>query len=303
MEFSRTRYLIITPARNEEGFIEQTIRSVISQTILPLVWVIVDDGSTDGTAAIVRRYQESYPFIRLLSRTDRGYKKAGYADLENFNFGLRSVEALASSCDFVAKLDADLAFAKDYYEELFRRFAAEPGLGIAGGHCYQQNSGRLFRERIPDFHVRGATKVYRHRCLAEIGPLAEVPGWDGVDELRARMKGWVTWSYRDLPVTHLRATTSAASGAHRGSLAQGRISYFLGYHPLFLTARAAKRMLEPPILTGGLAMLAGYISGWLARASRFEDLEFQKYLRREQLRRLFYGWTPPGPKRLEEGRQ
>lgn len=288
MKAREAKYFIITPVRNEQDYIENTILSVISQTILPQKWIIVDDGSTDATASIVIKYTKEYNFIKLLAKPDRGYKKAGYADIEAFNFGLHFVKDIYKF-NFIAKLDGDLSFEDNYYEKIFERFSEQPQLGIAGGHCYQVKKGKLEMERVPDFHVRGATKIYRKKCLDEIGPfLPEVPGWDTIDELRARMKGWTTKSFKEAKVIHHRPTTSAANGILQGSLLQGEMSYFLGYHPIFMSARVIKRMTERPYIVGGFAMWWGFFLGYLKRLERFDDYELRNYLRNEQVERLLF---------------
>ncbi len=288
------KYIIITPARNEEKFIERTIESVVSQTVTPLRWLIVDDGSTDRTAEVVRRYEAEYPFIRLVSRADRGFKKPGYADLEAFNFGLGLLALEAEECDFIAKLDSDLAFEPDYFEAIFERFRHDEKLGIAGGHCYQVRKNKLKLERVPDQHVRGATKIYRRECFKMLEPLPEVPGWDAVDELKARSKGWTTRSFREPKLIHLRPTTGASSGPLRGSVVLGQMSWFLGYHPVFMLARGVKHMANRPYVIGGLAMILGFVTSAITRRRRFADTQFIKDLRDEQVGRLLLRRTGRG---------
>src|ERR1700730_9837934 len=173
------RYVIITPARDEEAYIEKTIVSVVQQTIRPAQWIIVDDGSRDKTGAIIDSYAASYPWIKPLHRSNRGFRQAGGGVINTFYEGYEQIES--SDWDFIVMLDADLSFAPDYFERCFAEFGKDPGLGIGGGGIFHQQDGGLQLESNPKFHVRGATKIYKRECWQKLGGLLRAPGWDTVD--------------------------------------------------------------------------------------------------------------------------
>jgi poly-beta-1,6-N-acetyl-D-glucosamine synthase len=277
------KYVIITPVRDEERFIESTIRCVVSQTNQPAQWIIVDDGSRDLTGSIIDRYASQFPWIRVRHRKDRGFRKSGSGVMEAFQDGYKSLTS--RKWDFLVKLDGDLSFDDDYFERLFARFHANPRLGISGGTVYHIVNGVKQIEDGPRFHVRGATKVYRQECWEAIGGLHEAPGWDTVDEVHANMLGWMTESYPDIQVVHHRFTGTAES-LWKDMVKGGRACYFSGYHPIFMTAKCIYRLAHPPYIIGSLGMIWGFVTGYLKRLPRVENPPLMRYLRDQQLARL-----------------
>jgi len=207
MNLSATRYVIVTPARDEEAHLRNTIRSILGQTILPAEWIIVNDGSSDRTGEIIDEYSAQYPWIRAVHRTNRGFRKAGGGVVDTFNDGY-----LILTCkdwDFIVKLDGDLSFEPNYFESCFAHFEREPRLGVGGGvMCYIENGKKSF-EANPAFHVRGATKIYKRACWDAIGGFWPAPGWDTMDEVKASMLGWTTRSFPELHLLHHRHTGAA----------------------------------------------------------------------------------------------
>src|SRR5213592_861494 len=96
-------YVLITPARNEAQFIEQTIRSVIGQTFRPAKWVIVSDGSTDGTDDIVRKYAAEHEWIELVRMPERSERHFA-GKVRAFNAGHAKVKDV--KYDIIGSLDA-----------------------------------------------------------------------------------------------------------------------------------------------------------------------------------------------------
>lgn len=285
MTGSSPRYMLLTPARDEMRYLPDLADSLRKQTLPFMRWVIVDDGSTDGTAEFAEGLAAEDDRITVLRRESRPNRRAGCGDIEAFNAGL-TFAGEPLSYDYVGKLDADLVLPDDYFERLFAEFDRNPRLGIAGGHCYERRPGGLVLDRVPDSHVRGATKTYRRECLRDSLPLAEVPGWDTVDEVKARARGWETHSFREPGVIHQRPVTGGSGGVLRGRFVLGRMSYFLGYRPSYFGLRVARNLGKPPYVVGGLAMAWGYVSGAVLRADRYDDVEFRESLREDQRDRM-----------------
>jgi biofilm PGA synthesis N-glycosyltransferase PgaC len=278
------RYVIVTPVRNEEKYLPFTIHSVCAQTVQPAKWVVVDDGSTDATGRILAEAAEAWPWITPVTRADRGRREAGGGVMEAFYDGVARLDG--TPFDFIVKLDGDLTFAPTYFETLLRRFEEEPKLGIGGGTICHRENGALKPEPCPRFHVRGATKVYRRACWDQLGPLVRAPGWDTLDEVKASMLGWETRTFEDLPLEHHRITGSA-EGLLKGLAKNGRGSYICGYHPMYVLARAARISLQRPRIIGGLYFLGGYVRCFTNGTRRVDDEPLVRYLRAQQLRRLF----------------
>lgn len=278
-----TKYLIITPARDEEEYIEKTILAVANQSVRPLQWIIVNDGSRDKTGVIIDYYAEMYPWITAWHRPNRGYREAGGGVINTFYDGYAQIEP--SQWSFLVKLDADLSFPSDYFERCFAEFVKDPRLGIGGGGIYHEERGELKLEENPKFHVRGATKIYRRECWDDIGGLLRAPGWDTIDEVKANMLGWSTRSFLGLRVSHYRFT-GAADGSWKDSIKNGRANYIAGYHPLFMLVKCMRRLLKKPYVLGSTALLWGFLSGYLKRTPQVKDRGLISYTRTQQMRRL-----------------
>lgn len=277
------RYVIITPVKDEAQYIAQTVASVTRQTIRPVEWVIVDDGSTDATGPLVDRFAAQYSWIRALHRSDRGTRQNGIRVMQAFHCGLQSLEA--TEWDFIVKLDGDLSLDPDYFEMCFQEFQRDPELGIGGGVICHMEKGEMEVEACPRFHVRGATKIYSRPCWDAIGGLLKMPGWDTVDEVKANMLGWKTRTFRNLKVTHHRHT-GAADGAWRNAVKDGHANYISGYHPLFLILKCVKRLFRKPYFIGSLGLLYGFFSDCFKGAPQVDDKALIRYIRKQQLRRL-----------------
>jgi poly-beta-1,6-N-acetyl-D-glucosamine synthase len=278
------KYVIVSPVRDEEKHIESTIQSVIGQTMVPVEWIIVDDGSSDKTAEIVKRYAPSTPWIRLVQRANRGARKSGGGVIEAFYDGYKTIQH--TDWEFIVKLDGDLTFDSDYFEKCFEHFENDPKLGVGGGDIYHEFEGTTKVESNPKFHVRGATKIYRRSCWEAIGGLLKAPGWDTIDEVKANMLGWKSYSFNELHLIHHRLT-GTADGLLRDRIKHGLACYISGYHPLFVAASCASRLMKKPYIAGSAAIGYGFLKGYWTHTPRVNDRQLIKYLRSQQLRRLW----------------
>lgn len=284
------RLLVVTPCRNEAEYARRTLDSMVAQTCRPDLWVIVDDGSTDETPAILKEYAALHPWIRVVPRADRGKRSVGPGVIEAFYAGYGSVDH--SRFEFVCKLDLDLDLPPRYFERLFEHFDAEPRLGTFSGKPYQRNArGELEPELSGDEMSVGMTKLYRRTCFEAIGGFAREVMWDGIDCHTCRQKGWLAGSLDepDLRFEHLRVMGSSDKGVLRGRRRHGRGQWYMGTSPLFMLASAIRRMKEPPRILGGLAMFWGYLSSALRGRPRHGDKAFRRFVRKFQYRALVAG--------------
>ena len=280
------RYVLITPARNEEAYLERTAQSIISQTLLPQKWVIVSDGSTDRTDTIVKDYVSRYPFIQLVRRETREYANFG-AKVQAFNEGLAQVKDVAY--EFIGNLDADVALEPFYYEAVLERFRHNPKLGLAGGTLFDVYEGKPTKIFGSVHSVRGAVQLFRRQCFEDIGgyPTSARSAIDTIAEVMARMHGWEVRTFFDLTGLHLRpigGTQSKTIAAAR--IRQGEADYSLGYHPLFEFIKCLRRLREHPFFLGSALRLCGYVRAGMRGDMRPVSDNFVTYLRQEQMSRL-----------------
>jgi biofilm PGA synthesis N-glycosyltransferase PgaC len=276
-------YIIITPVRDEEKLIENTVLCLINQTIKPSEWIIVNDGSTDRTGAIIDHYAEKLPWIRTVHRRNRGFRKSGGGVIEAFYDGYSEISA--DDWDFIVKLDGDLIFGVRYFERCFAEFLKDPNLGIGGGTVFNLVDGSVVSESNPAFHVRGATKIYRRAFWENSGGLLTAPGWDTIDEIKANMLNWRT---RTFPHVHIfqQKVTGSADGIWKNAFKNGKGSYASGYHPLYMILKCIKRFLNAPYGLESLGLMAGFLCGHLRKLPRIQEKELIAYLRQQQLKRL-----------------
>ena len=286
-------YILITPAKNEAKFIGALIESILAQTRRPSRWVIIDDGSTDQTGQIVQRYADLHTFISLLRLGSE--KRSFGSKAKAFSHAYAQVKDL--EFDFIGNLDADVTLQPDYYERVFERMGKDPHLGVAGGVIWDKTGETYKRSISGEHHTPGAVMLFRRRCLEDVGGVhpVSVAGEDSIALFTARMKGWGTRSYRDLPVYHHKPVGSSDGNACRQCHREGLTEYHIGTHPVFALAKAVRRIPTRPYFVGSLIRLAGYTQLWLAGAKRDASPELTAYVHREQLSRLlhFFRGTPP----------
>ena len=279
------KYVLITPAHNEEAFIEKTLASMVAQTVLPERWVIVDDGSTDETVKIVEDYTQSQPWIELIRRPQR-WDRSFAGKAHAFNAGMERVRSL--DFDIIGNLDADISFDPDYFKFLLSKFAEHPRLGVTGTTMREADHDAL---KDTFYHFRdvfGACQLFRRQCFEEVGGYMPIK-WGGIDWVAvrtARLKGWETRSFSDKVFFHHRPMGQTDGNTWKARFDYGRKDYFLGNHPLWQVFRVGYQMLKRPYVIGGLVLGAGYVYSLVARIERPVTAELLRLHRREQLERL-----------------
>lgn len=293
MNLPKNRIVIISPVRNEGNFLPGILNSMIDQTIQPIEWIIVDDGSSDETFAIASEAAKLYDWIHVIQRVDRGFRAVGPGVVEAFYYGYQHI--LAPEYDFICKMDADLALSPQYFETLLTFFDRDPYLGAASGKPFLKENGELVEERTHDEMVCGQINFYRRKCFDDIGGFVREVHWDGIAFHRARMEGWRTRSIRhpNLNYIHKRLMGSSEGGIIQGRMRWGKGQYFMGTHPLFLLAITCYRMMEKPFILGGMMIFIGYYRAYLTSIRRYENFAFRRSLHAWQMERLKLG------KRLE----
>ncbi len=267
----------------------RTLDSVVAQTVTPTLWVIVDDGSTDETPAILAEYVAAHDWIRVVQKPDRGHRAVGPGVIEAFYAGYETINP--SDFTYSCKMDLDLDLPPRYFETLIEKMEANPRIGTCSGKPYMRVGGTLVSERRGDEMSAGMTKFYRQTCFDDIGGYVREVMWDAIDCHKARQKGWtaISWDEPDLRFEHLRPMGSSQTSIYTGRRRHGFGQYFMGSDPLFYLATCVFRMAEPPYVLGGLAMLQGYLGAWLRGERRLDDPELIAFIRAYQRRALRVG--------------
>jgi glycosyltransferase involved in cell wall biosynthesis len=278
------KYVLITPARNEAQFIRQTLESLVAQTVRPVKWVIVSDGSTDQTDDFVSEYAARHDWIQLLRAPAR---EARHFAGKVFAFRVGYDHLRDQEFDVVGNIDADVEFVEDHFEFLLRKFATDPTLGVAGSAFVED--GRQYDYRFSNIeNVWGGCQLFRRACFEDIGGYVPIKGGgiDHVAVVTARMKGWKTRTFTDRVCRHLRTMGTAQHGVLKSQFRAGAKDYSLGNHPLWQASRMIYQMANPPYVLGGLALMSGYLTSLLRGVRRPVSNDFVQFTRREQMRRL-----------------
>jgi len=278
-------YVLITPAKNEEKNILKTIESVISQTIKPLQWVIVSDGSTDSTDAIVKGAASKYPFI-VYKKNNSPSQKEFSSKVNAFNLGQKSLTV--SDYQFIGNLDADVSFEKDYFEQILGKFYVNPRLGLAGGLVWEYVNGKAKPFKVSLNSVSGAVQLFRRTCFNEIGGYIPIKsgGIDSAAEIHARACGWIVETFPEYKVLHHGPMLTGAASIQRTMFRSGVTKYKLGYHPLFHFMSCVGRLFQKPAVLGALYFFAGYCYAALKRETIILPSHVVQFLRQEQMGRL-----------------
>lgn len=284
------KFVIITPVRNEDQYISTTMKSMITQTLLPLEWIIVNDGSTDNTENIINDLMKGKSFIKYIGLKDRGWRKPGKGVIESFYEGFTKIET--KNYDILAKFDGDLEFPPYTLEKISTAFSKDPKLGITGGTRYERKRKDQFLHKVlvPKGFVGGPFKFYRRECFEDINGLIRRAGWDGVDIIKANMMGWRTGELESLKIIHLKPTgTAEGEGLMKANEKDGDINYYMGGYVWYFLLRVLGRSLEGRSAKIGYYMIRGYLKSWYINEKR-ESMEFRRHLKRIQIKNIVF-WS------------
>jgi glycosyltransferase involved in cell wall biosynthesis len=276
------KYYIIIPAHNEADFIALTLKSLVSQSIAPSKVVVVNDNSTDETAAIVEDFSKTYKCISLVNKTSEAIHLPGSKVIQAF---IKGFETLDENYDIIVKIDADLIFPPNYFETVIKHFQTDAKIGMAGGFCYIEKNGDWILEHLTDKdHIRGALKSYRKETFKQIGGLKAAMGWDTVDELLCKYYNWKVVTDESLQVKHLKPTGANYNKTARYK--QGEAFYTLGYG-FFITAIASAKlamMKKKPLLF--LDYIQGFWKAKKANTPLLVNQEQARFIRAYRLQKM-----------------
>lgn len=277
----RLTYAAVTPARDEEANLTRLAESMMAQRVIPVKWVIVENGSSDGTAELVRTLASRFDWIHLVQIAAGPAYDRTSPYMRAWHVG---VDALEGAGDLVVKLDADVSMGPDYFDGVVAAFEADPELGIASGTLFEVRDGSWEEIVLLGDHAWGPTRTYRRACLRQVLPLDDSVGYAAIDEAKARLAGFRVATLRHLTFRHHRAEGAAEGSAWKSWWGQGAAAHFIGYRITYLLMRCLYRVRKDPTALG---LIAGYLGAVLRRAPRYGDERVVSALRRSQRMRNF----------------
>lgn len=280
-----TKYVLLTSAKNEQDFIIKTMESVISQTLKPMLWVIVNDGSTDRTENIILSYVRKFNFIHLFN-IQRGVNRSFGSKAKAIMYAFDSIRH--DNFDFVGNLDADISFESTYYERLISKFHENKNLGIGGGIRYDFCNNKFKRVKCAEDSVGGPFQFFRKKCFEDIGGYKPLTygGIDALAEISARMLGWEVKSFDDLQLYHHRCTGIARGRFIHRQIVEGEKFYNLGYDSLFFSLKTSKKIFSKPFFLNFFLTMFGFFHKKMKREKREVSFEVQKFLKDEQRKKI-----------------
>jgi len=271
-------HAVVTPARNESVALRRLGAALIAQTWRPRAWIVVENGSTDDTADVVLELAAEHDWIRLLSIEAPERPIRGFASARAFNVGVAS---LGFDAGLITNADADISYEPDYFERLRHEFRRRPSVGIASGLCHERHGGEWEPVYVTFPKIRGASLTYRAACLAQLAPVEERQGWDGIDVVRASLRGWETATVPDLRYFHHRPTGVRDANRFDGWTNEGAVSYYMWYRPLYLLVRTMYRVVGKRDLAA-TGLVWGYARSFARREARHPERGFRELVHRWQ---------------------
>jgi poly-beta-1,6-N-acetyl-D-glucosamine synthase len=284
------KLLIVSPCRNEIEFAETTIRSIINQEVKPDLWIIVDDGSTDGTSELLSKYASDHEFISIVSRKNSGKRNVGPGVVEAFYEGLHSVDY--NEYEYICKMDLDLDISETYFKHALFLMESNPRLATVSGKPRVNNNGpKVYIEPTGDDFSVGMIKLYKIEAFNDIGGFVRQVMWDGIDCHMCRYKGWEAFSLDvpELTFYHLRPMGSSQKNIYVGKVRHGFGQYFMGTSLLYFIVSSVYRLKEYPVIAGSMCSLYGYLKSFFQRKEQFGDDNFRHFLKRYQFKVLLSG--------------
>lgn len=279
-----SRYILVSPVKDEAKYVETTIQAVLHQTVRPHRWVFVDDGSRDGTHDILESYARSVDWITLVTIHRDATRQPGSGIIQAFHEGLKTVQDEVA--DFIVKLDCDIDFPPNYFGRLIERFQQDSTLGIASGIYLERPRKKWIPIKMPGYHAAGQTKMVRTQCFHEIGGFVASRGWDSFDEIKAQSAGWKTRHFEEIQFYHLKLEGSGI-GFLRTSQMLGEVYYLTGGGPFFFFLKCLYYVFAAkPLFLGAVMMLFGYLKPLLTRKPRLVTPAEAKFYRRLLNRRI-----------------
>jgi len=272
------KYILVTACKNEASYLPYTIKSVVEQTIKPMVWVIVDDGSTDNTPEIIKEAKEKHEWIKSIrlkeSSRDLGFHLSSVVKT-GFDFATEYCKKYGINYQYLCNLDGDQIIERTFFEELIAEFEKDPRLGIASGSFQYINGNRIIEIKYGADEPAGSAMLIRRECFEDCGGIQITQGWDSTLKAKARIRGWKTRWFGHVRVTETK-DFGEVEGYWKRYMHKGTAAYYFNLNPIHVTFKSIKLLRKKPHYIG-IAYLAGYFGSLMRREEKIEDEEIRKY--------------------------
>jgi len=271
-------YILVTPAKNEGDNLPFVLKSVIEQTIRPKVWLIIDDGSTDGTPQIIQRAEVEYSWIKSIKLPPHP------RDITfHYSFVCKTgFDWITSYCaeneieyQYIGLLDADTELSENFFESLITAMQNDTSLGIVSGGIHHIVNGELKWNQSNENLPAGTGRLWRRECFFQTDGYVVEPAPDSISNVKAALRGWKIKKFKSIVAVE-RRMTSSAEGLWKGHRVHGEIAYYFNKHPLLVLLNFANRLIERPHYTC-FAYSLGYLNNFVKRRPKISDPEIRDY--------------------------
>lgn len=278
MKEKSRRYIVVTACKNEEENLPNLIESMVSQTIISVLWVIVDDGSTDKTPEIIKEAGEKYNWIQSIrfgiDSRDIGLHLSSVLK-KGFDFAIKFCMKNGIDYGYLSNIDGDIILEPAFFENLITEFEKDSKLGIASGGAKLIVGERIVHAKVRVDEPSGGHMLIRKRCFEECRGIQMSSTWDAALRTNAKLRGWKTRRFEENIVAHI-GDVIGGDGYWKGYLEHGRRAYRFNIHPIHVIIKSIKYLFEKPYYIG-IAYLIGYFKDFILRKEQTEDEEIKEY--------------------------
>jgi glycosyltransferase involved in cell wall biosynthesis len=284
-----SKYLLVTPCKNESSNLIKLIDSVKNQSIKPSLWIIIDDASTDNSLKIIQNNTKNTTWIKCISLRKNNHRDSSinYSRVckKGFDFGSKLLKKNHLHVDYIGLLDADMLPSVNYFQDLIAKFESDTKLGIVSGGVYLQSKFSTIYEKSNIYEPRGGARLWRIKCFIETGGYEIGYSPDTISNVKAIIMGWKIKQIKEIKVIQTRKTFSG-EGLWKGYLISGKSSYYIGCHPIYILGKSFLMLFKFPYYLG-IPFAIGYFDSLIKRKPKHPNQKILAYYGKNKLQSYF----------------
>lgn len=285
-------YILITPARNEEEFLPITAYSIIQQSQLPALWLIVDDGSSDNTSEIIDDLVQSHQWIisvRLPPHPRDLFYHYSFVCKEGFDYVIEYCRKNEIMYEYIGLVDADTDLESTYFEKLIKEFQKDLNLGIASGIINDKVNGKII-EKKEGYLPRGTGRLWTKKCFEESEGYIVEAAAHSISNIKAILRGYTIKKFDNIVAVQQRETRSV-EGLWKTYKKDGWLAYYLNKHPVLVLLNCIHHTFTRPYYIG-ISYFIGYVNAVVKRGKKISDVEIRDYYGGVRLKELTQKYIP-----------